>query len=181
MIGTIVGGALSIGSSIFGNRAKRKAAKKRARLIAQQKKENQQWYDRRYNEDATQRADAQRSLELMRQAMDDRNKRAEGSAVVSGASDESLAMQKDSANKALGATIGNIVVQGEARTDDIEQQYLARKEALDAGQLQTLRDTGRNTSDAITGAVSAAAGIANGLDGNGLFNGLFKKKDQTKS
>ena len=62
MLGSIIGGAISAAGSIFGGISASKAMKKVKRNLQQQQKDNQNWYDQRYNEDATQRADAQRIL-----------------------------------------------------------------------------------------------------------------------
>ena len=68
MWGSIIGGAIGLASSIFGGssaaaEAAAAAARKR-RMIAKRKVDNENWYNKNYNEDSTQRADAQRILQL---------------------------------------------------------------------------------------------------------------------
>ena len=62
MIGSLVGAGLSAVGSIFGGISASKAMKRVKKNLQSQRQENENWYDRRYNEDATQRADAQRIL-----------------------------------------------------------------------------------------------------------------------
>ena len=93
ILGSAIGGALGIGASIFGGISASKAMKKVKRNIEGQMKENQNWYDRRYNEDATQRADAQRILTMTNENIRQRNQAAAGSAAVMGSSEESIAAQ----------------------------------------------------------------------------------------
>ncbi len=72
-LGSTIGGALGIGASIFGGISASKAMKKVKESLEGQMKENQNWYDRRYNEDATQRADAQRILTMTNENIRRRN------------------------------------------------------------------------------------------------------------
>lgn len=182
MVGSIIGGALGAVGSIFGGISKRKAAKKQAKILEQQKAElgqrkaeNETWYNRRYNEDSTQRADAQKAMQMARDTMKDRYNQATASAAVTGATDESIAAQKAAANQVLADTTSNIVVQGDARKDSIEQQYMNNKDNLAsqgmnlANQEMGIEAQKANAmSSAIQGVASAGAGIA-GIDG------LFKK------
>ncbi|MDE5869781.1 MAG: hypothetical protein K2H18_06075, partial [Muribaculaceae bacterium] len=59
MVGSLVGAAMKIGGTIFGGISASKAMKRVKANLESQKAANQDWFDRRYNEDATQRADAQ--------------------------------------------------------------------------------------------------------------------------
>lgn len=58
LLGGAIGAGLSAVGSIFGNISASKAMKKVKNNLNEQRKRNQDWYDRRYNEDATQRTDA---------------------------------------------------------------------------------------------------------------------------
>lgn len=49
-------------------------------MLGEQRRKNQDWYDRRYNEDATQRADAQAMLTRTAEAIRQRNLASAGSA-----------------------------------------------------------------------------------------------------
>ena len=60
----LIGSAIGAVGSIFGGIKASKAMKKAKRNVEAQRQKNQDWYDRRYNEDATQRADAQRILRI---------------------------------------------------------------------------------------------------------------------
>lgn len=62
MLGNLLGTGLSAVGSIFGGISASKSMKKVKNNLEAQKQANQDWYDRKYNENATQRADAQRIL-----------------------------------------------------------------------------------------------------------------------
>ena len=80
----LIGSAIGAAGSIFGGIKASKAMKKAKRNVEAQRQKNQDWYDRRYNEDATQRADAQRILTQTEESIKQRNKAAAGSAAVMG-------------------------------------------------------------------------------------------------
>lgn len=160
MIGSIVGAGLSAAGAIFGGISASKAMKKAKNNVEAQRKKNQDWYDRRYNEDATQRADAQRILTLTEESIRQRNKAAAGSAAVMGGTDESVAAAKAVNNKALADATAQIVANADARKDNIEATYLHNDNAF----MEQLNAIERNKADAINNAVQgvtkAGASIA---------------------
>ena len=74
MIGSLVGAGLSAVGGVFGGISASKAMKRVKNNLQQQKQANQDWYNRRYNEDATQRADAQRILAKTEDSIRNRNR-----------------------------------------------------------------------------------------------------------
>lgn len=165
MIGTIIGAGLTAASSIFGGLKASKAAKKAKRETEQQRQRNQNWFDRAYNEDETQRADAQRLLEMTEDNIRNRNKAAAGTQAVMGGTDESTAATKAANNKGLADTASAINARADARKDDIERSY----RQMDEGYSQDLRNIenqrAQNIANATKGAAQAAGQIASSLDG----------------
>lgn len=176
MIGAIIGGALKIGSSIYGGIKAKKAAEKAQQNIEQQRQENEDWYNRRYNEDATQRADAQRMITMVREDIKQRNRAAAGTAAVMGGTTESVAAAKEANNKALADTTSQIVAQGEARKDAIEEQYMSRKDAFN----EQLNNLEQQKAQAITDAVTGVSGAAGGIAGN-LSDAFAPSKEDAAS
>ena len=169
-IGAGLGIAGSVGSAIFGGSKAAKAANKANRLIERQKEDNQAWFDRRYHEDYSQTAEAQNLMNYAREQAEKQFRRAEGTAAVTGATDESIARAKQSANDMLSQTASNIAAQGTARKDSIEQQFLNTKNALTEQQVSNLQQKAQN--------ISAAAGQAAGAFGSMIpssLDRLFKK------
>ena len=164
MIGSLIGGAMKIGGSIFGGISASKAMKKVKKNLESQRDENESWYDRRYNEDATQRADAQRILAITRDNIRKRNQAAAGAQAVMGGTEESMAAAREANNEALAEATSQIAVNGERRKDAIEQQY----KTTDADLQNRLNDMEIGKANAIAQAVrgvgSAGAGIAGALD-----------------
>lgn len=157
MIGSLIAGAIGIGSSIFGGIKASQAMKGVKANIEQQRRDNQAWYDRRYNEDATQRADAQRVLTQTAEAIKQRNRAAAGSAAVMGGTEESVAATKAANAQAMADAASRIAVAGEARKDNIEQQYQQRDQQLQ-GQLNNMEVNRANAITQAAGGVASAAG-----------------------
>lgn len=160
MVSSLVGGGLAAVGSIFGGISASKAMKKVKKNLQAQKQANQAWYERRYNEDATQRADAQRILTMTEDSIRNRNRAAAGAQAVMGGTDESLAATKAANNQALADATSQIAVNGEARKDQIEQTYLTREDQIN----EALNNLEINKANAITkaaeGVVKAGTGIA---------------------
>ena len=165
MIGALIGGALALGSSIYGGIKSSEAAKEAKGIKEAQKRKNQAWYDRNYYEDPTQRADAQRVLTETAERMRQRNKAAEGAAAVAGASEESVANTKASSAQAMAEAASQIAARGEARKDSVDQQYRERDAALDDQLAAIEQNRAANIAKAVQGVGSAAGSLAIGLDG----------------
>lgn len=180
MIGSIIGGAMKIGSSIFGGISASKAMKKVKGNIEEQRRRNQDWYDRRSNEDATQRADAQRILNITQENIRKRNQQAAGAQAVMGGTEESVAAAKAANNEALAEAASQIAVNGERRKDAIERQYLETDNQLQ-NQLNNLEINKANAiSQAVKGVGDASAGFMGETDE--ALDKLFKvnQKPQTE-
>lgn len=161
MIGSLVGAGLSAVGSIFGGISASKAMKKVKKDLQAQKQANQNWYDRRYNEDATQRADAQRILAKTEEAIRNRNRQAAGAQAVMGGTEESVAAAKAANNQALADATSQIAVNAEARKDQIEQTYQQR----DAQINDALNNLEINKAQAISSAVQGMGQAAGGMAG----------------
>ena len=160
MIGSLVGAGLSAVGSIFGGISASKAMKKVKKNQQAQKQANQDWYDRRYNEDATQRADAQRILTMTEESIKNRNRQAAGAQAVMGGTEESVAAAKAANNQALADATSQIAVNAEARKDQIEQTY-QQKDAQINDALNNLEiNKAQGISSAVQGVAQAGAGIA---------------------
>ena len=167
MIGSLIGaGVAALGSGINAIMGAR-ASSRRKRELAKRERDNQFWYDRRYNEVGHERADAQRLLTKMREAQADRMSRAAGANAVMGGSSARVASEQVAANKAMGDTIASIDAAQEARKDRIENQYLGRKDAIAAARDKVDAAEQANLANAASVASAIGANIAASAVGNG--------------
>lgn len=160
VFGGMAGGALGAVGSIFGGISASKAMKKVKRNLENQQKENRAWYDRRYNEDATQRADAQRILTRTQEMIRSRNKQAAGTQAVMGGTEESVAATKAANSQALAEAASQIAVNGAQRKDQIEQEYQAKDAQLNDALNNLEINKAQAISSAVQGVAEAGAGLA---------------------
>ena len=164
MLGALIGAGLGLASSIAGGVANRKARRKQEQMLAQQQRENQAWYDRKYNEDPTKRADTVRLLTQMQEQIKNRNRAAKGRQAVMGGTEDSTTAVKEANNKTLADTTSQIVAANEARKDAIEQQYQRNKRSIQGQQMQMEAEKSADTANAVAGVAGTAANIAATLD-----------------
>lgn len=163
ILGSAIGGSLGIGASIFGGISASKAMKKIKKNLEGQMQENQDWYDRRYNEDATQRADAQRILTMTNENIKQRNQQAAGAQAVMGGTEESVAAAKAANNQTLADATSQIAVNGERRKDQIESQYMQTKADLNDKLNNLEQARAQNTAQAVQGVAQAGSNMASVL------------------
>lgn len=160
LLGGAIGAGLGAVGSIFGGISASKAMKKVKDNLNEQRKRNQDWYDRRYNEDATQRADAQAILTRTEETIRARNKQAAGTQAVMGGTEESVAAAKAANNQALADATATIAVNADKRKDAIEQQYQARDAEIQEQLNDLEQKKAQNTAQAIQGVAEAGSNIA---------------------
>lgn len=155
----LIGSAIGAAGAIFGGISASKAIKRVKKNIEAQRKKNQDWFDRRYNEDATQRASAQRKLTKVSEDVKNRNKAAAGTQAVMGGTEESVAAAKAANNEAIADTTSRIAAEGDARKDQIEATYLQNDNAYQ----EQLNNLEQQKAQAIAGAVQGVAGAASAM------------------
>lgn len=160
ILGGAIGAGLGAVGSILGGISASKAMKRVKKNLQEQRRKNQDWYDRRYNEDATQRVDAQAILTKTEESIRNRNKQAAAAQAVMGGTEESVAAAKAANNEALATATANIAVNGEARKDAIESQYQQNDANIQHALNDLEQKKAANISQAIQGAVQAGSNIA---------------------
>ena len=164
MIGSLIGGGASIAASVAGAVASASAAKKAQKNLRKRIEENRAWYDQRYNEDATQRADAQRAIARLDEMIKSRNKGAAGTSAVMGSTDAVTAMRNASNADALANTMSNIAVAGDRRKDSIESSYRATDNSLNDKINQAEMQRATAIANAAQGVATAAEKIGTAYD-----------------
>lgn len=162
MIGSIIGAAMSAAGSIFGGMKASQAVNNVKANLKSQQQRNADWYNRRYNEDATQRADAQAMFNRTEEAIRNRNKQAAGAAAVTGATEESVAATKAANAAALADAASSITANASLRKDAIENQYMA----TDANLSDKLNNMEQQKAQAIAQAVQGVAQVGSSIASN---------------
>lgn len=154
---------MSTAGALAGGVMRDKAIKREQELLAKKEAENRDWYHRRYNEDATARADAQRAITMTEEAMKARNRAAQGAAAVMGGSADAVIAAQQANAAAMADTASAIAAAGEQRKDAIEAQYRAKQDTFDAARMEQERNKANAIAAATQGVMSAGANIASGL------------------
>ena len=174
---TIIGGAAALGSAIYGAVKSSKANNQARNLIQKQRDDNRRWYNTQMNKDYTLRADVQNAINRQRELLAEQYKRAKATNVVAGGSDESVALQKEAANKSLAAATADIAAAGANYKDNVEQQYRTQDNALNQQQAQSYQQQAAQTAQAASQAVNAGVGlIGTGIQANANQDILQKSK-----
>ena len=181
MIGAIIGAAGGLASSIWGGIQAQRAANDANRELADQRKKNEDWYRRRYNEDYTQSAEAQAAMTRARELAREQMASARGTAAVMGGTEAGVATQQQAANKMLADTMSGIAQNATARKDAVESQYLQTETALSQQQQNVYNQQAANSTAAANAGMQAGMSLL-GADaqsyleyGKGLFSDMFKK------
>jgi hypothetical protein len=164
MIGTLVGAGLSVIGGISGGIAGARAARKRRNALQAQEDDSRSLYDRRYNEDATQRADAQELLRLTSERMRAQNRDAAGTQAVMGGTDARTAQVMAANNSLYSDAVGRISAAAAGRKDAVEDRYEAERRGFAAQRAGLDAERAANTASA-TGKLAEAGGqLATGLE-----------------
>lgn len=150
-----IGITTAVGGAIYGGVKSRKWNKKWNKLHGRMLQDNRRWNDIRQSRDDTLRADVQAQNKIQRDMLDEQTRRAEAMATVAGGTDESLAMQKDSANRSLAQTGTEIAARLAHEKDDAEREYRAQDYALKQQQLQNYSQKAAATAQAASQVVNA--------------------------
>ena len=149
MIGAIISAAGGLAGSLIGGYKASKQMKKVRRMLNRQEVDNRNWYDRRMNQDYTQTAQAQDAIRRTREHADQLMQRAEGNAMVNGATEESMAAARQQAAQAVGNTMADIAAAGDQTKEAVEQQYLANKDDIQRRKMALLQQRAQNISKAV--------------------------------
>lgn len=163
MIGAIIGAAAQVGSSIYGAVKSSQANKRAQQMIQNQRDENKKWYDQRMAEDYMQRSDVQNVLRKQRELLSEQYQRARATNIVAGGTDESLALQQQAANEAMGNTMADIAANAANYKDSVENQYRAQDAALNQQQMGVEQTKAQSIAQAASQMGSAVSGLMSGL------------------
>lgn len=167
MVGAIIGAAAQVGSSIYGAVKSSQANKQAQAMIQNQRDENKRWYDQKMAEDYMQRSDVQNVLRKQRELLNEQYQRARATNVVAGGTDESLALQQQAANEAMGNTMADIAANASAYKDSIEQQYRAKDDAINRQLIGVQQAKAQSIANAAGQVGSAVGGLMTGFVGDG--------------
>ena len=150
-IAPLIGGLISLGSSIAGAAMGNKASKQQASAYDQAWGEYEDWYQGQMNANILDRADTLSVLKRYRDWQEENAKKYQTNAIKGGASEEAKIAYAQEANKGYADAISRIAAMGQQYKDRLSQGFMQQK----LGYMQKRADM------ATAGAQAVASGIAN--------------------
>jgi hypothetical protein len=161
IIASLISAAAGLAGSLWGGSKAGKAHNKITADLNQQEAENRAWYNSAALGDYTQRKDAQSLLRNLKERLDKQNRAQANTAIVTGATPEQQAVQKELSNKTVADVYSQIGAYGQSYKDRVTDRYMAMRSGISnrrAGILGGDIQSGGNLMDEGVGMIGSAAG-----------------------
>ena len=163
LIGGIAGGLTSAIGGIFAGSALNEGFKKQQEMYEQRLTDVKAHRDKLYYQDPTQSAENQAAVTQAQQLLNQQTQQAKNTNIVSGGTDESVALQK----QAAAATVGNMMqqqaVQGASKKEGIWDTSDSKIDAFTKYLADSKLQQAQGKAQAIQGAASGLASAAQAL------------------
>lgn len=160
-----VGSAFGVLGNVLSGIGSAKQRKKQQELINNQIQENENIFNRDYYQDILNRSDVQNLLRNTRNRIADANKIASNTAVVTGATPESIAAQKKNYAKAYSDLVSNIASQSSLLKQQAQDKYLYNKNILLGKQADLYNDRASQWGNVASNAGKVLTSIPSLLSG----------------
>lgn len=160
MITAAIGAGTALLSAIGAGIASGAHNRNYRRMINGELADNQRWHDVKMAEDYTLRTDNQANINKLRESLLDADKATRKRQVVSGGSDEAVALQKAGVNKTVSDATVNMAMQASAEKDQADREYRAKKSALNQQLAQSEQQQAAQIAQAGSQAVNAGINLA---------------------
>ena len=172
----IVGGLISLGSSIAGAAMGNKATKEQSQAYDDAWADYEDWYDGQMNTSILDRADTLSMLKRYRDWQEENAKKYQTNAIKGGASEEAKIAYAQEANKGYADAISRIAAMGQQYKDRLSQGFMQQK----LGYLQKRADMAAAGAQAVASGIANAGGtlgsLIGGMDWGGKGGGLSPNK-----
>jgi hypothetical protein len=138
----------------------------RERYLNRRRQEEDNWYNRNYNADPTQRADAQRAINMVSEEMKRNNRATAGRAAMGGATEEAVAREKELGNQAVADVVSSIAAEGSRRKDAIDAQHHQAVQGINDAEFNMQQAEAARKAQNLQTAVTAAGNVAAAIAGN---------------
>lgn len=163
LIGSIVGGVAGIAGGIAAGNALNKGFKQQQEIFNNRISDVKQHRDNVYYQDPTQSAESQAAVTQAQQVINETNKRAAASSIVTGGTDESAALAKGQGVAAVGQMMQQQAVQGAAKKEQVwqaaDQQIDTFSKYLADSKLQQAQGKAQAITQATSGLANAAGAL----------------------
>ena len=186
MIGGILGG-LSFLGSLYGGPKSAQSNNAIDSKLAGQRSELQTWYDKEYNQDYMDTAEAKSTLQVLRNQMGQRMKAVDQNNAIRGASDEARVATADKLQQGYSNAATQLAGYGTRKKEYANRLYQSLLQGQNAQELGQMQNKAQNWSNFLNNAYGMGVGAAQ-AGGDGAFEdldnsltGLFKKNKMKRA
>lgn len=159
LIGSIAGGAISIGGSALAAKKQNAAYNEYIKTFENRMQQVKDHRDNLYYQDPTQSAENQVAVTNAQKVLDNATQKAKNTSIVSGGSDESVALSKQAAQEQVGNMMQQAAVQGaqskeniwntaDSQIDQMTNYIASAKKEKGLAQAKGIQDTASGLADA---------------------------------
>ena len=163
LLGGIIGTAAGAIGGIFGANAANKGYNEAIKMYEGRMSDIKAHRDKLYYQDPTQSAAAQGAQTKAKEILDEQTKEAVAGQAVTGGTDESIALQKQAAAKAVTDMIAGQASQGEQQKEQAYQDAENQIDQMTQYIASTKMQKAQQNAQAITGAAGALSSVAGNL------------------
>lgn len=163
----LIGGLISLGSSIAGAAIGNKAAKQQAQAYDDAWANYEDWYEGQMNTSILDRADTLSMLKRYRDWQEENAKKYQTNAIKGGASEEAKIAYAQQANKGYADAISRIAAMGQQYKDRLSQGFMQQK----LGYQQKRADMAAAGTQAVASGIANAGGVMGDLIGGMNWGG----------
>lgn len=167
-IGQAAGGTMGLAAGLFGGIKAAKMRKKQNKLLDNYEADVTGTFNKEYNADYMQRSDNQSALRQQQEAIKDQNRTAQNTAVITGATPETLALQKQNNMRSLADTVSQIARNASAYKTNILNNYQNQKAGIMDKRNAALGQQAQNYSNLMANGVNTFMNSFNTEGGGGL-------------
>ena len=179
-MGSIIGAAIGLGTSIYGNIKAGKESEAMSKMIDRKERDLDSYYKGELAKSTLDTEYAKSAMKKIREQLDERRKRSDSTAAITGASDESRVAEKSNDSKAISSAVTSLAQYGSQRKDALRRDYMGRKDGIfsarmgmSQGRVQSALNLSNNGWNAIGSAIESTGKTNNASNDN---SGTDKKK-----
>lgn len=130
MWGAIIGAAIGLGTSIYGNIKAGKESEEMNQMINRKERDLDSYYKGELSKNTLDTEYAKSAMKKIREQLDERRKRSDSTAAITGASDEAKVAEKANDSKSISDAVTSLAQYGSKRKDALRRDYMGRKDGI---------------------------------------------------
>lgn len=164
MLGSAISAGAGLLGGLFGGIKAGKERRKAQRALDEEKKYQEDLFNREYYADPMERSDNAALLRSLREGLKERTRQSAGVAAITGATPEAIVAEKEAANNAIADTMSNLGAINQQYKENVMNRYLNQRNNIARQQQQIYGQSAEGWTNmmqnGIYGATSAVGTLA---------------------